>query len=164
MGTGGINIGGRSNSKEVWTSPKNHNVSSKNNYNTLQSVHTCKFKWNFPTWAGSVSLKCHRLSSKTPQHHAREALLICWPGLSKRLLKTHRLLPSVVLRWEVKLLLLKTLCTSDIGPRGPQFRSDLRIFSLRTNFDGTRSSYVSFWKRAAARYLKGWRHAFMKIG
>lgn len=45
------------------------------------------------------------------------------------------------------LLLLKTACTSETGPRDPWVETDLNASSLRTRIHGTRRHYVSFQRR-----------------
>lgn len=83
--------------------------------------------------------------TRNPLPDMKSPLMSCWPGLSKRL-PNHSVcfyFPwSSIKRWKVSLL-IKTLCTSKIGPKGPRVGIDLNDTSLSTIFHGGRRSHVT---------------------
>lgn len=63
----------------------------------------------------------------------KSQLLPCWSGLSKRILSHHKLLLVIV-----KILLLRSLNTSNPGHNSPTAGTDLQTSSLRISFSCTR--------------------------
>lgn len=107
-------------------------------YNNCNSVYKYTYTVLFFTGANGEPSKSQKQPNENCHIRHEKPSLNCWSGLPKRVpWNSLLLLPLAAPEAKGKFLLLKMLCTSDIGPRHPWSETDLTVFSLRISFHGT---------------------------